>query len=493
MKKKGKLIALCTAAVLLLTGCLFRSPGDLYKLPEVPAGYAQLESAIRGVKQRLELGNGVSTEVCVILAGDNTATIQLQDLDGDGERESAITFIRVPGVEKPIKIYIFRQFGERFQVTGLIEGAGSAIYSIDYVELNGEGSKELVVNWQLSTGVYQLGAYTLDELDPIESFKEGKSDRNESLPGAIPPLPEKDRILATELLLTGASTASDGATISSGYQLLDLDQDNRVEIALAKMDNRGLGSQISVYGWHEGAFTCVDSVELSKGMSTLNRIRSNYLKGDTGCPALYVTGSRSDGSRLIDVVAYRQGKLTNLSMDPKTGASREQLMGYTDINPTDVDGDGVVEIPDPAPLPGSGGGNASNFWLIDWERYDELGRREHVLTTYHNVADSWYLEVPSAWKDQITISRRDQTSGQREVVFSLWNGENKEPEPFLSIYRLTGSNRLIQSTADGRFVLREEESVIYAAKLHECSWDCGMSPDNLLQSFNTIQNSWYYD
>ena len=489
--KKGKLAALCGAALLLLTGCLFRAPGDLYKLPEVPAGYEQLESAIRGVKQRLELGNSVSTEVCVIMAGDNTATIQLQDLDGDGVRESALTFLRVPGVEKPNKIYIFRQFGEEFRVTGLIEGAGSAIYSIDYVELNGQGSKELVVNWQLSTGVYQLGAYTLDELEAEDYSAEEDSDR--SLPNpAVPILPEKDRILATELLLTGSSTASDGANISSGYQLLDLDQDNRVEIALAKMDNRGLGSQISVYGWHEGVFACVDSVELSKGMTTLNRIRSNYLKGDKGVPALYVTGSRSDGSRLIDVVAYKDRKLTNLSMDPTTGESREQLKGYTDVNPTDVDGDGVAEIPVPTPLPSSGD-NTPNFWLIDWERYDELGRRNHVLTTYHNVADSWYLEVPSAWKNKITISRRDQTSGQREVVFSLWKGKDQEPEPFLSIYRLTGSNRLTQSTSDGRFVLREEESVIYAAKLHESSWDCGMDADDLLQSFNTIQSSWYYD
>ena len=491
MKKKGKLMALCAAGLLLLTGCLFRSPGDLYKLPEVPAGYEQLETAIRGVKQRLELETGTSTEVSVIMAGDNTATIQLQDLDGDGERESAITFVRVPGMDKPIKIFIFRQFGERFKVTGLIEGNGAAIYSIDYAELNGQGSKELVVNWQLSTGVYQLGAYTLDELDPIEE-KNGE-DGDQSAPAAAPLLPEKERILATELLLTGASTASDGSTISSGYQLLDLDQDNRVEIALAKMDSRGLSSQISVYGWHEGGFTCVDSVELSKGMATLNRMRSNYLKGSSNRPALYVTGSRSDGSRLIDVVAYRNGNLENLSMDPKTHVSREQLKGYTDVNPTDVDGDGVVEIPSPSPLPSPGGESSPNFWLIDWERYDENGKRMQVLTTYHNMADSWYLEVPSTWKDKITISRRDQVSGQREVVFSLWKGENEPPEPFLSIYRLTGGNRLVQSTSDGRFVLREEESVVYAGKLYNCSWDCGMDADDLLQSFNTIQNSWYYD
>lgn len=494
MKKKGKLIALCMAGALLLTGCLFRSPGDLYKLPEVPAGYKQLETAIRGVTQRLELANGVSTEVSVIMAGDNTATIQLQDLDGDGERESAITFIRVPGVEKPIKIYIFRQFGEHFRVTGLIEGAGAAIYSIDYVELNGQGSKELVVNWQLSTGVYQLGAYTLDELDPVEDNEyRGKPTEPGDVVSAPPLLPEQNCIMATELLLTGCSTALDGAKVSAGYQLLDLDQDNRTEIALAKMDSRGLGSQIAIYGWNEGAFTCVDTVKLSKGMAVLNNMRSNYLKGESGRPALYVTGSRSDGGRMVDVVAYRNRKLENLALDPETGESREQLKGYTGVNPTDVDGDGVVEIPSPTPLPGGGGENAPNFWLIDWERYDERGKRSHVLTTYHNVADSWYLEIPAEWKDKITISRRDQTSGQREVLFSLWKGEDQPAEPVLSIYRLTGSNRTTQSTSEGRFVLREEDSVLYAAKFYDCSWDCGMDADDLLQSFNTIQNSWYSD
>ena len=49
-------------------------------------------------------------------------------------------------------------------VTGVVEGEGSAIYAIDYAQINGEGRKELVVNWQINTGAYQLGVYTLDEV-----------------------------------------------------------------------------------------------------------------------------------------------------------------------------------------------------------------------------------------------------------------------------------------------------------------------------------------
>ena len=85
MKKRGALALLLWAAMaLLLTGCLFRPPDELYRRPERSAGYDQLAAAIRSVKTGLEGQFGVSCEDAVIVAGDNTASIQLQDLDGDG-------------------------------------------------------------------------------------------------------------------------------------------------------------------------------------------------------------------------------------------------------------------------------------------------------------------------------------------------------------------------------------------------------------------------
>lgn len=57
-----------------------------------------------------------------------------------------------------------------------------------------------------------------------------------------------------------------------------------------------------------------------------------------------------------------------------------------------------------------------------------------MCTTYHNVADGWYLIVPEEWKDQITLRRRDSI-GQRSVIFYHLEGE--EPTPFLVIYKFT--------------------------------------------------------
>ena len=483
MRKKWMGLLLWTAAaMLLLTGCLFRPPDDLYKLPEKSPGYEQLNSAIRTVRSNLEMTYGTSCELAVIVGGENTASIQLQDLDGDGERESALTFFRVPGIAKSIKIYIFRQFGEEYRVSGVVEGDGAAIYSVDYVDLNGEGEKELVVSWQISAGVYQLGAYTLDELGAPMPNQE------ETAGNGIVQTTDYSNQMATELLLTSCSGATDG---SSGYELLDIDQDTRMEIAVTRIDSAGVGSQVEVYGWRDGAFVSLSSAGLSAGVVSLVRMQANYLSGEFYRPALYITCTMSDGSRTIDVLSYQQEKLVNLALDPDTGVSRNVLRGYTEVSLTDINGDYVLELPSPRRLPSISEAVTSNFWLIDWSQYDEKGKCNQVLTTYHNVADSWYLIIPESWKEMITISRNDALSGQREVIFSLWQGVGEEPVPFLSIYKLTGNNRTSRAAYEGRFILREEENVIYAAAFYDCDWDCGLDQTSLMEHFNTIQASWY--
>ena len=480
-RKKWILPLLAAASALLLSGCLFRPPDDLYQLPEKSPGYEQLNSAIRSARSQLEMEYGTSCEMAVIVSGENTAAIQLQDLDGDGERESALAFVRVPGIEKAIKIFIFRQFGEEYQITGVVEGDGAAVYAVDYVDLNGEGEKELVVSWQISAGVYQLGAYTLDELAaPVQTHRPT---------GGAAQAEDSADFLATELLLTSCSAASDG---SGGYQLLDIDQNTRTEIAVTRIDSAGVGSQVEVYGWRDGAFVSLSSAGLSAGVVSLVRIQANYLAGDYYQPALYVTCAMSDGSRTIDVLSYQEEQLINLALvGQETGVSSNVLRGYTEVSLTDINGDYVLELPSPRRLPSISEAATSNFWLIDWSQYHEDGSCRQVMTTYHNVADSWYLIIPDSWRNMITISRNDVLSGQREVVFSLWQGVEEDPVPFLSIYKLTGNNRTSRTSYEGRFILREEESTIYAAAFYDCGWDCGLDQTSLMEHFNTIQASWY--
>ncbi len=479
MEKKRMALALMLTALLTLSGCLFRPPDDLYRQPEKSPGYEQLNAAIRAARTGLETEFGTRVEDVTIMAGDNTASIQLQDLDGDGLRESAVTFFRVPGIEKPIKIYIFTQIGEEYVPTGVVEGEGSAVYAIAYAQINGEGRKELAVNWQINSGAYQLGVYTLDEVE-----LPGEDMNGEEALAAVRAMTRAD-LMGSERLLTRCSVASDG---SSGCRLLDMDQDTRIEILVTRMDAVG-PSQVELYSWEDGAIASLGVTELSAGINAINRIRTNYLAGGYSQPALYVTSTLVEGGRVIDVVSYLNGELTNVSMGPE-GVSRDLIQGYTEINPTDINQDGVAEVPSPFQLPSYGESVSSNFWLIDWAQYDQRGNRNPVLTTYHNVSDGWYLIIPESWRSQISISRNDQVTGRREVVFSHWLGEEREPEPFLSIYRMS-SSRTADLEEDGWVILREEENITYFARFHDDGWNCGLDEMDLLERFNTIKRSWY--
>ena len=471
----GVLAVMLMALTLVLSGCFFRSPEELYQSPERSADYENLTQKIREVKGKLAQEYGVTeVEDTSVLSGDNTALIQLQDMDGDGQRETAVTFFRVPGAEKPQKIFFFTK-GEDdiYTVSAMLEGDGSAIYRVDYADLDGSGYKEVVVSWQMSTGAYLLGVYSVEAPMSRSRLQMANSSKN----GAASV--QNDDLRGSEWMTTAYGD----------YILTDIDQDSRTEVAIVRIDPSLTNSGVDVYGWKDSAFKKLSTAPLSTGVVSVGRggVEENFINGDPPVRALYVSSELSDGSHVVDVIAYQQGKLTNISLAPETGISRETLSRYVDLEPSDVNGDGVLELPQPSPLPGQEDSTASDYWLIDWSQYDSSGQCIEVCTTYHNVTDGWYLIIPDTWKDCITISRYDAISGQRAVIFYHLEGSG-DPSPFLVIYKFTSQTN--RANTSNRFILREEENAVYAASFYNSSWDCGMDETELVSAFKLIQSGW---
>ncbi len=470
MKRIWTAALLTGLLTLLLSGCIFRTPDELYQLPARSPGYEKLTEKIDEVKHNLELEFATTVEPAVIYSGDNTSTIQFQDMDSDGTPETAVTFLRVPGADMPLRIYFFTlQPDESYQVSCIVEGTGTAIYKVDYVELSGEGQKELVVSWQTSTNVYQLGVYSLDS---SRREREARMDMEQSADGALRP------VEATELLMT----------TYSGYSLLDIDQDLRTELAVIRVESADTNNLVEVYGWRDGAFVSVGTARLSTGITARSRVRSNFVADSIR--ALYITGTLMDGSQATDIVAWRDGELVNLTLNPETGISNETLSGYGSIGPSDVNDDTVLEMPQPIILPSYPSGEPNNLYLIEWSQYDINGASKKVFTTYHNYEDSWYLEIPDNWVGQITIGRNDSVSEERAVIFYHWNGMEEEPTPFMAIYKLSGVSRTVRATRGNRFILSEDDSTIYAATFLDSKWDCGLEEVDVLNRFHRILSGW---
>ena len=96
MGRRNSILALLAGLLLaaVLGGCSMRSADELYALPKQSDAYYDLQKAIDRVMTQNASYSGP-------LSGSNQQSVQLADLDGDGQDE-AIVFARSSG-EKPLK------------------------------------------------------------------------------------------------------------------------------------------------------------------------------------------------------------------------------------------------------------------------------------------------------------------------------------------------------------------------------------------------------
>lgn len=442
MKRSGVLLCLMAGLFLLLSGCFFRSPDELYTLPQPSEDYQKLKAKIDEVS--------LGAETAAPQSGRNTQAVQLVDLDEDGTLE-AVAFFQVSGDEKPLKIYIFNQTeDEEYEVTGVIEGEGTAINSIAYENLGGGPNKEIIVSWRISEKVHTLVACSLED-------------------GGI-----------TELMRTGYTR----------YLTMDIDQDNEAEILAIQVDNAQMNSRVELYDYDSGTMMLRSDAPMSADAGGLNSYRSGFLRDYV--PALFVSSDYGESGLITDLFICRNGKLENITRNPVTGQSNETIRLYKAVGPRDINGDNILELPQPLALPSYNKNLlADDFWTIRWRQYDKSGKAWPVFTTYHNVSDGWYLKLPDEWEGKFTLSRDDSVVGERSVIFSLLpKGEGSDPVPFLAVYKLTGTNQVIRAQMGDRFTLLQEDDAIYAAEFFKESWDCGLDEDELAERFDLIRTEW---
>jgi hypothetical protein len=440
-------LAVCALSILCLTatGCslqFFASPDELYSLPQLPEQYTELEDKINAL-----LENGA--EYAAPISGTNIQPVQLVDLNGDGSEE-ALAFLRNSADEKPLKIYIFSPHDHTYQQAAVIEGSGTAIYSVRYADLDQDGKMELVIGWKVGTELQALTVYSLRNGEPEELMR----------------------------------------TNYVKYAVASLDGDKTQEIVVLRSDDEGNGIA-DYYTWEkDGTLTLSSTARLSITMAELNSGRVSTGKLKNGSKALFVTGVSDTGMAITDILTVKGGDLTNVVLSDVTGVSTE-IYRYLSLFPTDINGDGVTEVPAPVSLP-TRGNTANLCYRIDWHSYDDTGAGEIVESTYHDIDDGWYLTLPDAWSGKILVTRSQSGIDEMAVTFSVRGDLETEPQDFLRIYTITGNSREVKAVRGNRFILSRQPGTIYAAELLEenQNWEYGITEDELHACFNLITTEW---
>lgn len=441
----GKWTLACLALVLCLGlgGCEFGNVEEMYALPKSSEAYVNLQAKINQEKK--------GGEYIAPLSGDNRQTIQLVDMDGDGVQE-AVAFFRDTSAAAPLKLVIFKQDDrEDYQVYARIEGVGSEIESVEYVQLGGSEGMDILVSWHVSTGVHSLVGYSFSDGQPVEILRSSYSR----------------------------------------YLTADLDDDGLQEVILAQPAGGGSpGLRMEYYDGRDGILELMSTAPLSEGSTDI----SSWQVGRTenGVPALFVTSFFGKDVLVTDVFCLKEGQgLRNIAMDPATRRSKDVFHYYAGVQPEDINDDGSLEVPVALPVPAYGVSSVDRFWWLAWVDYRADGSRTQAMTTYHS-GDGWYLELPESWTGTFSMQRQESsTVGVRTVTFAQGTEEETEdPVPFLEISCLVGSDRNRQASQGERFTLYANDTTIYAAQFLDGGWDCGLDQQSLTERFHITEDRW---
>lgn len=442
---RGKHIGLLLAAVLplLLSGCMLSASVEkLYVLPQLPEEYEDLSAQIEEI-----LAGGA--EYTSPAAGTNLQSVQLVDLDGDGSEE-ALAFFRSSSEESPLKIYIFRSEGDTYEQAAIINGSGTSISSIQYVDMDGNGIQEILVVWRVSAEVQTMCVYSMANLQPVQLL----------------------------------------STPYARYEVVDLDGDGVQELLVVHSDESESGATLAdYYDWDGSSLLLQSTAKLSMSVAELQWLQTGAL--EDGEPAVFVTGRVTgveETSRAVtDILVYRQPDLTNIVLNSSTGVSSE-IFRFLNLQPADINGNGATEVPMPAALPGEGD---ESYWKIYWRSYDAGGQPEHQAITYHNLTDNWYLLIPEEWDGHFTVRQDNTSNTEHATTFYSVSGERVE-EALLTIYTLTGSDRETQAMKGGTTILRRQPTTVYAVRFapgYE-QWRYAIDQSSFTERFSAIVTQW---
>lgn len=432
-------IARMTAAALLcllLAGCAANVATDqLYALPRLPAEYESLEQQINAL-----LSDGA--EHVAPNSGGNLQSVQMVDLDGDGVEE-AVAFFRKSTDERPMKIYFFKSNGESYERLALIEGTASSLYSIAYTDLDGDGQREILVGFKSGSEVQALSVYSLRGSEPLN-------------------------------LLT---------TAYARYAVSDLDGDGRQELTVFYSGEEN-SCMADCYAWADRELSRLSTLELSFPASELSRVAAGPLSD--GGSALYVTGVADNSVAAYDILTVKNGVLQNILQNTASSAV-DGGFRFLSLYPSDVDGDGVIEVPEPVAFP-TLDDDSETYYRIHWRAYDSTGGSKVVRRTFHNAADGWSLTLPEAWDESISLLRT-VTESENAVLF--FRCDHEECQPVLEICALTGSSREEHALRGDRFVLARQVETVYTAELIPCDdWPGNVDEETVKGSFSLIVSEW---
>lgn len=443
--KKGIFFICIVLQMILLSGCTMQYGDGLLALPSLPSEYVGLQSKIDEV-----LATGATSAAAE--TGSNRQSIQLVDLDGDGDTET-IAYFRKDNGNYLIKVYENEQ--DEYSEIGSAEAVGLTLHSIYYPLSSATGQRCIAVCWGIDEGSnYGMTVY---------SFDNG----------------QMQEVLTIQY---------------SGILVGDFTGNYLDELCFTIKDQVTGRLSLRIYAVKGKSYE-LDSEALlcAEARTVLQMSLGFHAEGKRG---IFLDSSAYGGGYVSDVIVRDEetGKAKNISRK-RDGETGLRTWRAVEVFCSDIDNDGITEVPSAFSLMSSIYADERN--KISWTECREQGFVTKKKT-YYMANDGWYMDWIDNWGDTVVAQTSRYSRMTKTVFFSLPDEMTITTVPtpnddntIMTIYIFSGDNKTAYLSVYGATQLVQKDGYVYAFALND-----GVPPrfyvsdQEIIDAFETIESGW---
>ncbi len=353
---------------LCFTACSFGSPVDTLLSPP------KLSEEQRDVYNALVSSAGNDIKLQYPRAGEYRSAFVFADIDGEPDSE-AIVFYEKSGETAGtgnVRINIIDRFPDgTWHSVYDHAGMGTGIERVIFSDIGNSGTVSMMIGYELLSGEKQAAVY---------SYRDGilYSDFNDSY---------------NTMFVT------------------DINRDDSDELVLIRTETQLRNASLSLISRNadSGEVSESGNVALDKNASEFVNIASGYI--GSGTPAIFIDGL-NDRQITTEIIYYLNDSLRNplyLGESSMIENTRRPA-GYLC---TDIDLDGIIEIPTRSLFPGYSEESSEKVYCTDWNVLENYSVTKKY-SSYYSRSDGYCFIMPSRWSGVVT-AKTDNATG--ELVF----------------------------------------------------------------------------
>lgn len=351
--------------VILLSGCSFElEPQNLIESPRIEKEQLDIKRAATRFMPK-------SGRYAIPVEAKGANSINLVDLDGDGTEEIVVFY---ESMEEYFKTgaYVLKKSEGGWNKIDQIEGDGLYLLSAQFKDLVGNSQKEIVFCWYLGEEEYKnLEIYSMDD--------------------------------------SGFYKA--GQIKCSDYEIGDLDDDGKDEIISVKLDSKK-GEHLAEYYSYEGdKLYKVNEVSINSLSKRIRKISLGNVNDKLkGVVIDFDAGIRSAYTNILYV---RDGKMKKAFSDQSI--ERIESFQIFPMGSYDVDGDGLIEVGIPIPIFSFNSSDSYLEYIQSWYNWDVKFRLKRQY--YVDEESLFRVEIPKSWYGRFSLKK---TFNKDENIVSFY-------------------------------------------------------------------------